>query len=86
MSLSLMTNIWSDRSTYKMAFYTGYYSDRYYNYIVARQLGGVSVEPPWLRAATRHGPVTLYSVNPTLTMKGVKLSACDTHKTYIKPN
>ncbi len=28
-------------------------------YIVACQRGGVSEEPPWLRAATRHGPLTL---------------------------
>ncbi len=28
-------------------------------YIVACQRGGVSVKPPWLQAATRHGPLTL---------------------------
>ncbi len=29
-------------------------------YIVACQQGGLSEEPPWLRAATRHGPLTLF--------------------------
>ncbi len=28
-------------------------------YIVACERGGVSKEPPWLRAAMRHGPLTL---------------------------
>ena len=28
-------------------------------YIVARQRGGVSIKPPYLRAATRHGLLTL---------------------------
>ena len=32
-------------------------------YIVACQRGGVSDETPWLRAALRHGPGTLKSVN-----------------------
>ena len=32
-------------------------------YIVPCQRGGVSEEPPWLRAATRHGPLTLQSMN-----------------------
>ncbi len=31
-------------------------------YVVACQRGGVSEEPPWLRAATRHEPVTLQCI------------------------
>ncbi len=34
-----------------------------WHYIVACQRGGVSNEPPWLRAATRRTPGTLQSVN-----------------------
>ncbi len=45
-------------------------------YIVACQRGGVSDEPPWLRAATRHGPGTLYSVN--------RWTGPEKHKTYVK--
>ena len=33
------------------------------DFIVVCQGGGVSEEPPWLQAATRHGPLTLSSVN-----------------------
>ena len=35
-------------------------------YIIACQQGGVSSEPPWLRAATRHGPGTLYMLTDHL--------------------
>ena len=39
-------------------------------YIVACQRGGVSDEPPWLRAATRHGPGTLRIKKKTRTDTG----------------
>ncbi len=37
------------------------YSQLAHDHIASCQRGGVSDEPPWLWAATRHGPGTLYS-------------------------
>ena len=58
-TLKLKRMDWSDIKSTSGIYQISDKSIVHKKYIVPCQLGGVSEEQPWLRAATRHGPVLL---------------------------